>query len=92
MWTSIGFVAGAGNSNSPKEYIFIDKNPSSGLLQYRLKQIDVDGKSEYYSSVAEIQFDLTDVKDRLLPKEFSLLQNYPNPFNPSTVISYSIPK
>ena len=32
-----------------------------------------------------------EIRDLILPREFSLSQNYPNPFNPSTTISYSIP-
>ena len=80
---TIGFVEGHGNSNSSKNYSFIDSNPLSGNIWYRLKQIDTDGKYKY-SEVIEL-------KNRL-SKEYILKQNYPNPFNPTTVISYSIPK
>ena len=81
-YTKIGFVEGAGNSNSPKEYSFTDETPPSGTVQYRLKQIDTDGKFEY-SDVVEVEIEL--------PKKFKLSQNYPNPFNPTTVIKYEIP-
>jgi len=81
-WENIGFVAGHGNSNSVKEYLFVDGNVSNGKVSYRLKQIDNDGKYEYSK---EIEIDLG------TPNEFSLSQNYPNPFNPSTTIRYSIP-
>jgi len=81
-WEKIGFVEGHGNSNSPKFYSFIDKNPMGGCkFQYRLKQIDTDGKYEY-SDVVEVE---------IVPMEFALYQNYPNPFNPSTTIRYSLP-
>lgn len=83
-WEKLGFVAGAGNSNSPKYYSFTDnKTPGCGKYNYRLKQIDADGKFEY-SPV--IEADLGAVK------EYVLNQNYPNPFNPSTVIRYAIPQ
>ena len=81
-WETIGFVEGAGNSNSPKVYSFIDKTPPSGTIKYRLKQIDLDGAFEY-SQIVIANVDA--------PEEFVLLQNFPNPFNPATTISYSIP-
>ena len=47
-WQKIGFVNGNGNSNSPKEYIYIDKNLTGGSkFLYRLKQVDNDGQFEY---------------------------------------------
>ncbi len=81
-WKKIAFIKGHGNSNSSKSYNYSDNTVSSGKFQYRLKQIDFDGKYSY-SNIVEI--------DIGLPTEFSLKQNYPNPFNPSTVIEYSIP-
>jgi hypothetical protein len=82
-WKLIGFVEGYGNSNSPKEYLFEDKNVSLGKYSYRLKQIDTDGKFTY-SKTIEINFGL--------PAEFELSQNYPNPFNPVTTIKFSLPE
>jgi hypothetical protein len=81
-WMKVGFVEGHGNSNSPKEYSFNDKNLKSGAYSYRLKQIDTDGQYEY-SKIVEV--------DISTPNEFSLGQNYPNPFNPSTKITFSVP-
>ena len=82
-WTRIGFVAGNGNSNSPKHYSFIDENPVNGSkFDYRLKQIDTDGNYEF-SNVIEAE---------IVPEEFVLYQNYPNPFNPVTKITYQISK
>jgi len=83
IWVKIGFIDGHGNSNSPKEYSFIDDKVTSGKYAYRLKQIDNDGTFEY-SKIIEI--------DVNAPLEFELSQNYPNPFNPSTTISFSLPQ
>ena len=91
-WETLGFVQGSGNSNSPKSYEFIDESPLGDSSEYRLKQIDTDGKYSYYSETAKVVFGVTDVNDENLLIEFSLAQNYPNPFNPSTVINYSLSK
>jgi hypothetical protein len=83
-WNQITFVPGNGNSNSPKEYSFSDKDLFAGgsTFQYRLKQIDNDGSFEY-SDVVEVE---------IVPEQYELSQNYPNPFNPSTTIQFSLPK
>jgi hypothetical protein len=83
-WNSLTFIEGHGNSNSPKEYSYSDKDLFAGgsKFQYRLKQVDTDGKFEY-SDVVEVE---------ILPTKFELSQNYPNPFNPSTTIQFSLPK
>ena len=78
----IGEVAAAGNSNSPKDYSFVDKNVVAGKYQYRIKMIDADGSYEYSNTIeAEIA----------MPKEYAISQNYPNPFNPTTRIDYQLP-
>jgi len=83
-WDVLGFVEGSGNSNSPKEYNFIDSEVNSaGTYSYRLKQIDNDGTYEF-SKVIEVNFGS--------PIKFELSQNYPNPFNPSTTISFNLPE
>ncbi len=81
-WEKIGFVEGNGNSNSPKEYSYLDEWISYGNYSYRLKQIDTDGQFEY-SKI--IQVDAGQI-----PGGFVLEQNYPNPFNPSTTIKFAV--
>jgi hypothetical protein len=82
-WINIGFVAGSGNSNSPKDYSFTDNKPLNGSrFNYRLKQIDSDGGYEF-SNVIEAE---------IVPEEYILNQNYPNPFNPVTKITYQLSK
>ena len=81
-WERIGFIAGSGNSNSPKEYSFTDGSLNGGSkFKYRLKQIDNDGTFSYSD----------EINVEVIPTKFELSQNFPNPFNPSTTISFSIP-
>jgi hypothetical protein len=49
-WESIGFVAsqaGDGNSSIPLTYTFTDVNSERGMVQYRLQQLDLDGRHKY---------------------------------------------
>ncbi len=82
-WSTLGFVEGNGNSNSPKNYSFMDDDLLAGKYSYRLKQIDTDGNFEY-SKVIEVNLDM--------PAKFELSQNYPNPFNPGTTIKFTLPE
>jgi len=83
IWNKIAFIKGSNNSNSTKNYSYTDLSPVNGKIEYRLKQIDVNG-SYKYSNTIEVS--------TAIPANFSLAQNFPNPFNPTTVIHYSIPK
>lgn len=80
-WKKIGFIEGNGNSNSIKNYLYIDKNLAYGKYLYRLKQVDNDGKFEYSNQV----------ESEIINLNFNVSQNYPNPFNPITTISFSLP-
>lgn len=84
-WTKIGFVAGKGTTTEKQAYQFpVNKNqPFIGTIQYRLKQIDSDGKFSY-SNIVSVE--------NKISSAFTLGQNYPNPFNPKTMISFELPE
>lgn len=82
-WKTIGFLEGAGNSNTARNYSFDDKKLNTGKYQYRMKQVDYNGNFSYNNLNSEITMGL--------PKKFNLSQNYPNPFNPTTKIDYELP-
>ena len=84
IFTTIGFVKGAGNSIVPNNYSFLDKLNNSGIYYYRLKQVDNNGSFKF-STPVEVNFNSQ-------VTSFSLDQNYPNPFNPGTTIAYSLPE
>jgi lysophospholipase L1-like esterase len=44
---AIGEVKGKGNSNTKTRYSYSDRKPSPGKNYYRLKQVDLDGKSSF---------------------------------------------
>jgi hypothetical protein len=81
-WAKVGFVRGAGTSNSPHSYGFFDKGASAGRYAYRLKQVDNNGAFKYSQS--------TEIEIGLAAKELTLSGNYPNPFNPTTNVEFTV--
>lgn len=81
-WKKVGFVAGKGTTNETQNYSFsspVSKNTVQ--LQFRLKQIDLDGKFSF-SEILSVD---------VSPDKFTISGNYPNPFNPSTQIMFDLP-
>ncbi len=55
-YNTIGSVPAKGNRQSLSQYSFTDRSPAQGLNYYRLKQVDMDGKS-VLSGIMKISFD-----------------------------------
>ncbi len=98
-WATVDFIDGYGNSNSPKDYLYIDTTiTKNGDYFYLLEQIDVDGVSEMHTDTVKVTVSfITSLEqkaqvDNLHPEECRLLQNYPNPFNPETNITFEVQK
>ncbi len=83
-WTVVGFVAGNGTVSAQNEYSYTDRVPVTGTYEYRLKQIDNDGRSEYHGAAS--------VTIGSLASGLELAQNHPNPFNPTTNIAFALAK
>lgn len=59
-------------SNNSQNYILVDKTPATGLNQYRLKQVDLNG-SITYSAIVSVMY--TDKPQQII----SNISVYPNP-------------
>src|SRR3972149_5348033 len=47
-WKKVAFVEGHGTTLVPQSYTYVDHAVSFGKYYYRIKQIDLDGKSETF--------------------------------------------
>lgn len=63
---SIGTVRSAGNSNSLRNYVFVDDALLTQELYYRLKMVDLDGRYEY-SPTKKIRFSNRGMKFTISP-------------------------
>jgi hypothetical protein len=86
-------LQGAGNSNSPHDYSFVDQLVAPGVeYSYRLASVDFNGTQHSFGTRTATAASENPVrKNENIPTEFALGQNYPNPFNPATQIEFSIP-
>jgi hypothetical protein len=83
-WAKIAFVEGHGTTLAAQSYSYVDRGLSFGEYYYRLRQVDLDGKSETFPEMK--------VTVGAAPDKVVLAQNYPNPFNPSTLIEFVVPQ
>ena len=50
-WENVGYVDGHGSTKENSTYSFLDVSALSGMNYYRLRQIDFDGRTEYFRIV-----------------------------------------
>lgn len=51
-WQTIATVGGAGTTNEARSYSAFDASPLAGANYYRVRQVDIDGKSAYSKTVS----------------------------------------
>lgn len=78
-------LAGVGNSNIPKNYIYVDHMISPAQTYwYQIADVDYRGERTFHGPISIQALPLN-------PKEYELFVNYPNPFNPETNIRFKVP-
>jgi hypothetical protein len=80
-FTALGMVnsqAVNGTSNLELNYSFVDVNPKQGHNYYRLRQIDLDGKSTYSKEI-----------DLVGTSNGSVINVYPNPAKDNVTVEYA---
>ena len=75
--------------NNWSGYITTPANPSLyPSIRYYSYLSGFQGEQHYF---LQLDTDVGEVQDDVVPSEFQMSQNYPNPFNQSTQINYYIP-
>jgi M6 family metalloprotease-like protein len=82
------FVPGHGTTIEPQDYQWTDVSAPAPPLRYRLRQINLDGSSQYLDPL--VVDNASAALPASVPSMFSLKQNYPNPFNPATTIEFTV--
>ncbi|MEL6140434.1 MAG: T9SS type A sorting domain-containing protein [Bacteroidota bacterium] len=80
-FSTIGQIAGAGNSDVEMAYQFIDEQPLVGRSYYRLRQVDVAGTFEFFGPIA------VDRTERSTAEEMIV---FPNPVKDELYLSANL--
>jgi hypothetical protein len=83
-WVERGFVPGAGTTQTPRRYRFVDRDlPFAGsVLTYRLRQVDADGSTTLTGPVTVA---------RPAPATAALHGVVPNPARQTATVRYALP-
>jgi hypothetical protein len=64
-WNTIAYVAALGNSSTVANYSFTDKNILAKVVYYRIKEVDIDGKSTV-TTIKSIKSDITSLASNVV--------------------------
>lgn len=81
-YNNLANTPGSGTTNTPKSYFYTDENPGTGIIYYKLKQTDYDGKFEYFPPVS------VNISENKVELEINKI--YPNPFQSSFTIEFNM--
>ncbi|WP_022836836.1 lamin tail domain-containing protein [Salisaeta longa] len=81
QWTDLGFIEGAGTTQTPQTYRFTTRRLNYGLHTMRLRQVDVDG-SAHYSDPVTVRI--------ALQQRAALSQPAPHPFRQETTVQLTV--
>jgi len=84
-WQRLGFVEGAGTTEEPRTYRFVDDALpfDADSLTYRLRQVDLDG-SEHFTDAHTVR--------RAAPDRVELRKPFPNPAPQQATLRYTLPE
>lgn len=80
-WRRVGFVEGQGTTSTPQTYSYRLKDLYPGTHRFRLKQVDLDGTTEF-TEVVEADIELAGTYDIVAP--------YPNPFRQRATFALTV--
>ncbi len=79
-WNEVSSISAAGNSSVVRNYAVLDAHPANGTNFYRVRETDIDGKTNYSKTVSvTVNFESTNVR---------VLEN---PFHNTLTIDFSSP-
>jgi hypothetical protein len=74
-WSVIAYVAALGNTSNLSNYSFTDKNVAAKIAYYRIKEVDVDGKTVFTpvkSIKSDVAFSANEIKIATVNKKLLL--------------------
>jgi hypothetical protein len=88
-WNTIAYVAAIGNSSALHNYSFTDKNISTKIAYYRIKEVDVDGKATL-TTIKFIRTDITspDIDINIASVNHKVLLQFPAQVSGNIVIRF----
>ncbi|MFT3822387.1 MAG: T9SS type A sorting domain-containing protein [Chitinophagaceae bacterium] len=89
-FTTAGTVKAAGNSNSKINYSYTHTTTANGTLYYRLREVDVDGKTNFSNIAAVKATASADITSSIYPNPFTERINFSITLQTSVPVSVTL--